>query len=221
MPNRDNLWQLAIPFQVHEHGFNYMRFPYIDEYAVATRLDEVIGPAGWQFIIHHTEWRSDTHVTVTAYLEIDGVQKWNTGDHVASPDKNSDLDDYFTKARIGANAQKAAVTDALRRCGRLWGIGRYILQMPNKGNRSGITNHDELSAWLTKHYPEYFAQQLKGKQQWWGLLSRNALMLRLYGTEAALVEAIKVLQNNHVDVDAISYPDLFRNLVQLAQYHKK
>jgi len=86
---------------------------YISARAVAERLDSVVGPGGWAF-----DWQP-LHVdaagevqTARGVLTIYGVAKADVG--------------------TGSNfeASKGCVSDCLKRCAVLWGVGRYLYAIP-------------------------------------------------------------------------------------------
>lgn len=86
---------------------------YISARDVAERLDEVVTPGGWSF-----DWQP-LHVdaqgavqTARGELTIYGVTKSDVG--------------------TGSNfeASKGCISDTLKRCAVLWGIGRYLYSLP-------------------------------------------------------------------------------------------
>lgn len=93
---------------------------YIGEALVTSRIEE-IDPA-WQFEIVSVQ-RSDGIVTALGRLQIKNVTRDNVGMAKVVP----------TKSGTGeANeAEKSAATDALKRCARLFGVGRYLLTLPD------------------------------------------------------------------------------------------
>jgi hypothetical protein len=104
--------ELAAPFRPAEVEFkpgkgNSKPIIFIDARAVQDRLDAVVGAGGWTFA-----WDPlvmDTAVRVVrGTLTVRGVSK-------------SDIGDGDT-----IEPNKAAVSDALKRCGVQWGIGRYL-----------------------------------------------------------------------------------------------
>lgn len=120
----DHIKVLSKPFQRNEHEFT-RGFVYITEEAITARLDEV-DPA-WGFEIQHVGIR-DGQGVCHARLTVKGVTRENVG--MQSIETNS------TGREMG-EAEKGATTDALKRCARLFGIGRYLLSAPkeNEFNR--------------------------------------------------------------------------------------
>lgn len=120
----DDIKVLSKPFQRNEHEFT-RGFVYITEEAIAARLDEV-DPA-WSFEIQHVGIR-DGQGVCHARLTVKGVTRENVG--MQSIETNKD-------GREMGEAEKGATTDALKRCARLFGIGRYLLSAPkeNEFNR--------------------------------------------------------------------------------------
>lgn len=83
------------------------QFSYVDARVVAQRLDDVLTPAGWEFTWSHIPGESIVH----GRLVIDGIVREDAGY------PNSDRDE---------EPLKAAVSDALKRCAVLFGIGRHL-----------------------------------------------------------------------------------------------
>jgi hypothetical protein len=79
----------------------------VDARVVAQRLDDVLTPAGWQFTWTHLPGENVVH----GRLDIDGTVREDAGY------PNSDNDD---------EPMKAAVSDALKRCAVLFGVGRHL-----------------------------------------------------------------------------------------------
>ncbi len=118
----DDVKALARPFAFADHEF-LRGYCYIAEEAVTRRLDE-IDPA-WDFQIHSIAHR-DKQLVVTASLTVKGVTRAGVGMQVIE----------YMKEKPGVEvgeAEKGAATDALKRCARLFGIGRYILSAPKEG----------------------------------------------------------------------------------------
>jgi hypothetical protein len=131
----DNVKALTAPFEASEHEF-LRGMTYLTESAITRRLDEV-DPA-WSFRISLVEHRADK-VVVYAALTVQGVTRESNGMEASSYAKGAD--------HIPENEtnypEKAAVTDALKRCARLFGIGRYILDLPEN-----VKDLRALAAWL-------------------------------------------------------------------------
>lgn len=153
-----NLQDLKKPFQPREHKFNYENWAYIDEDAITTRLDDVCGIGNWQLITRSLEQVTTTHYicTVDLQIKIDGewVTRSGVGEGTVQPRKEwSPGKDMRYDVNIGENAAKGAATDAFRRAARLWGIGRYLLQLPKtEYGKPTITNEAELRKWLIDNY---------------------------------------------------------------------
>jgi len=158
------LKDLIKPFQPREHKFNYQNWAYIDEDAISTRLDNVCGIENWQ--LKQTDLRqvTATHWVATVELSILTDNGWvtrsGTGEGTTSinkPYKNKDpLEDPRYVTNMGENAAKGAATDAFRRAARIWGIGRYLLNLP-KTDEGGpiIQDKEALGKWLIANYAKY------------------------------------------------------------------
>jgi hypothetical protein len=126
---------LTAPFEVAQHEF-VRGFVYLTEQAICTRLDQV-DPA-WSFEIIRTDWRAET-VIVYARLTVGGVTRESTGEDTIEYLKKAER----TPENVANHPEKAATTDALKRCARLFGVGRYLLDAGK-----GVTDHNTLAAWL-------------------------------------------------------------------------
>lgn len=118
----DDLAKLNEPFHPASHEF-LQGNAYIREDAITHRLESV-DPA-WSFQVIEIVTRANADkptVTVLGRMTVKNVVRENTG--MASV--------VMSKSGKGeANeAEKSATTDALKRCARLFGIGRYLLSLP-------------------------------------------------------------------------------------------
>ncbi len=120
----DDVKVLESKFAPNDHEF-LRGYCYITEGGVTRRLDSV--DPSWEFVIVNIAHRSDT-ITVTARLTVKGVTRENTGMQVIQSKDGKE----------SGEPEKGATTDALKRCARLFGIGRYILDLPDtiKDNQS-------------------------------------------------------------------------------------
>jgi len=106
------IWpKLAEPFPDSEvkqrPGRGNMTFSYVDARAVMQRLDDVLTPSGWDFTSSVIPGSDVVHGVLT----IGGVTREDYGY------PNSDHDE---------EPIKAASSDALKRCGVMFGIGRHL-----------------------------------------------------------------------------------------------
>lgn len=134
MLDANDLRQLNRPFNLVDHAFRKIRnedLAYLEEDAVSARLDEV-DPA-WTFELVNVSRGSDKQVIVQARLTVKEVSRDGVG--------MQKVDDEF------GEAEKGAATDALKRCARLFGIGRYLLSAP-KVRR-------EFDGWLASQQREW------------------------------------------------------------------
>jgi hypothetical protein len=137
MMTPDNVKALTAPFEASEHEF-LRGMTYLTESAITRRLDEV-DPA-WSFRISLVEHRADK-VVVYAALTVCGVTRESNGMDASSYAKGAD----HVPENETNYPEKAAVTDALKRCARLFGIGRYILDLPEN-----VKDMRALETWLNK-----------------------------------------------------------------------
>lgn len=146
--------KLAYPFQPHEHEF-IQGFVYIREEAIANRLDKI--DPNWKF----EPWgvfSENGAISVMMLLTIKGVTRANMGTGIiqtdrADTDKNGNKTGTFTLLPLytiadntGNNGYKGGTTDSLKRCARLFGVGRYLLSAPKKG--------DLFNTWLAQKLAE-------------------------------------------------------------------
>jgi len=127
---------LKAPFAAEEHSFDYDGRPFVEEKPVCERI-EMVDPA-WGMLVGEPVFQiTEGHVSVKVSLTIKGVTR----------------EDYGTRPIMaGKRVQesvKGAVTNALRRAARRFGIGRYLLDAPNSVQSKGkdITN---LRRWLAE-----------------------------------------------------------------------
>jgi hypothetical protein len=106
---------------------------YIDARHVFDRLDEVVGNEGWQTRILETpSGRVLCELTICGVTKTDGA-----GD-------------------TGMEAEKGAISDAIKRAAVQWGIGRYLYNLPNvwcqiepAGKSYRLANTPDLPGWAT------------------------------------------------------------------------
>ena len=156
----EEIAKLTYPFRREDHGF-LEGYVYISEEAITERIERV--DPDWQFRIQQMIAYGDSVVCI-ASMTIKGVERSNGGGNPVQRDKqdkdkdNKKLGTYsalplYTQADNGVNAHKAAVTDALKRCARLFGIGRYLLSAPKEGGT--------FNSWLDQQHAEAKAALLK------------------------------------------------------------
>lgn len=154
MAEQEILQLLRKPFPKDKHLSNYDGFIYVDETAVSERLDEV--DPGWGFQIISISSR-DRKVVVHARMTILGVSRDGVGmttvEYVKEKDDKGKVIGE-TDIEI-SEPEKASATDALRRCARLFGIGRYLLGAPKA---KGAKQWESAGAWsaFNKWYDQQF-----------------------------------------------------------------
>lgn len=135
---------LSKPFRRVEHEFT-RGYVYITEGAITARLDEV--DPNWSFEIQQLSVR-DKQGVCAARLIVNGVTRENVGMQAVEFLKDK-ATNQPTDTEAG-EAEKGAVTDALKRCARLFGIGRYLLYDPPKVVMDGFRVKDDtaFNSWL-------------------------------------------------------------------------
>lgn len=115
---------------------------YIDARAAAERLDDVVGPGNWEFRIKNIDGISAAeciHGTLSIRVShSDGTFEWVSKEDVG-----------YRNAKSDEEPIKSAVSDALKRCGAQWGIGRYIYRIPLKWFKCEIEN-GKFKKWTEK-----------------------------------------------------------------------
>lgn len=122
-------------FEVKEHEF-YGDYAYVDEVAVTQRLDEV--DPSWSFERLRV-YREGNNAIAEVRLTVSGVSRDGIGMADLTLTKKTGDEMSVTEP------EKKAITDALRRAARLFGIGRYLLLLPK-----GANSYDRLATELRK-----------------------------------------------------------------------
>lgn len=151
--NQETIAKLRAPFPLEAHTCNYEGFIYADETAVTERLDEV-DPA-WAFEIISIVSR-DKKVSVHARLTVCGVSRDGVGmqgiEYVKDK-KTGEITDFEV-----SEVEKGAATDALRRCARMFGIGRYLLSAA-KIQKDAPKTWQNVPAW--KPFTDWYAREFR------------------------------------------------------------
>ena len=122
------------PFEAHEFKKGMV---YLTEQSITNRLDEV--DPNWSFSVREMIRRDDSFIAYGS-LTVCGVSRDNAGMEAISLDRE-------TKTKVTNEPEKAAVTDLLKRCARMFGIGRYMLSMKD------IKDESQLLRWLASQNP--------------------------------------------------------------------
>lgn len=129
---------LTKPFAADEHEF-LRGNAYIREWAICDRIEEVDPAWALERLALETR-RSDgakskSIVIATFRMTIKGVARDGVGMADVSTTKDNSAE--------ANEAEKAAATDALKRCARLFGVGRYLLRLPDN-----VRDEQSLARWL-------------------------------------------------------------------------
>lgn len=143
---REELDILKAPFGVDEHS--YIRgFWYIAETAVCERIEFV--DVSWRWTVSSVSRSASGIVVARGELDINGVVRSGVGQAAALLATRTDRHTGATIEYEANEPEKAAATDALRRAARLFGIGRYLLNMPRlESGESAINTKQKLADWL-------------------------------------------------------------------------
>lgn len=104
------------PQNISNKGDRAMAVPYVDARAIQDRLDQVVGVGGWQD--DYTVLPGES--SVVCKLTVDFGGRWVAKMDVGSTSDQPDVGDRM----------KAAFSDALKRAGVKFGIGRYLYRVP-------------------------------------------------------------------------------------------
>lgn len=183
--DHDDVKLLTDFFEAEEHNFN-RGWAYIEEWAVCERLEQV-DPA-WSFEILDVTRQDPIAeggkpvVTVKARLTIKGVSRDNVGMsdvQTLNNKTNKETGEIEQRDHIEANeAEKSATTDALKRCARLFGVGRYLLRLPKDNNRNPLVKTEAaLASWIEQQQrlTENAAKRLVAHWRKEGLSDSNML----------------------------------------------
>lgn len=102
------------PSVLSKDGKRALALAYVESRAVMDRLDEVVGPGNWEdryAVLSDRRPEGPVEVECRLALRLDG--------------------EWVVKADVGAGDDlKAAYSDAIKRAGVKWGIGRYLYSLP-------------------------------------------------------------------------------------------
>jgi hypothetical protein len=151
--------RLARPFDPAEvkwkaqavKGNRALAVAYVDARVIQDRLDEALGPAGWQ-----DEYDVLPDGAVVCRLRLRLGAEWLTKVDVGSPSEQPDEGDR----------RKAAFSDALKRAAVKWGLGRYLYRLPHQWvdydpQKKQLTGPPALPEWA-RPAPE---QEVRGTPQ--------------------------------------------------------
>lgn len=150
---------LRKPFPRKDHEF-IRSFVYLTEEAIATRLEEA--DPSWTFELLNITYNGDQCVA-TARMTVCGVARDGVG-----------MQKVNEKA---GEAEKGAATDALKRCARLFGVGRYLLGAPDerqfdnwlanltpiadRPNPNGVSRGNDSATWTQDDMKAFFTEWKK------------------------------------------------------------
>lgn len=134
MLTQDDLAILRAPFQAHEHKL-LQGAVYLKEEAITNRLEDV--DPSWSLDVNSIVWRTakegTEYCTAHVTLTVSGVSRDGIGQRTQ---------EYSKKDIAYGQPEKGAVSDALKRAARLFGIGRYMLNAPKN------MSDDQMVKWV-------------------------------------------------------------------------
>lgn len=128
---REQVQRLNEPLPIEDHECKD-GLTYVTEYGVTTRLDEI--DPSWEFQIMEIREREGFAIC-TGRLTLCGIVRENVGMDVVKLNRDG--------TREVNEREKSAATDALKRCARSFGVGRYLLKA------KGVNNIEDLRRWLS------------------------------------------------------------------------
>lgn len=148
---QQDVQQLCAAFRRDDHEFVEGR-TYLTEDAITARIESV--DFNWSFEIQEAIAYGDS-ISVRGVLTIKGVSRAGIGGNPVQRETKEWENKKWTGryvplsayavAENGVNAYKAAATDCLKRCARLFGVGRYLLDAPKE---------NEFNSWLAQKQKE-------------------------------------------------------------------
>jgi hypothetical protein len=153
-------WRIG---RMAREGGKGMALAYIDARDVMERLDEVVGPANWQDRYEFVGARTVCYLSI----RVDG--EW-----ITKADGAGDSD---------VEAEKGAISDALKRAGVKWGIARYLYAIPSPW--VAVENKQIVKDEYEKL--ENLLEQVTGQIEW-GSPGEKAMARALYQTIKSTVQ---------------------------------
>jgi len=120
------------PQKVSPQGSRALAVAYLDAREVAGRLDEVVGPLGWQILHQVLGDQVMTGIGIRDPANGSWVWKWDGGFVGRAEEDQRDPGGGNPVRRLDAEekARKGTLSDGLKRAAVLWGIGRYLYRLP-------------------------------------------------------------------------------------------
>jgi len=121
------------PQKVSFQGNRALAVAYLDAREVAGRLDEVVGPLGWQVVHQILGDQLVTGIGIRDPATVSWVWKWDSGFVGRQQDddeKGSEGSDPRRHRDDEEKSRKGTLSDGLKRAAVLWGIGRYLYRLP-------------------------------------------------------------------------------------------
>jgi hypothetical protein len=149
------------PQKVSFQGNRALAVPYLDAREVAQRLDEVVGPLGWQ-VVHQT--LGDQLVTGIGIRDpATGCWAWKwdsgfVGRREGEDEGEAGGADARRRSEDEEKSRKGTLSDGLKRAAVLWGIGRYLYRLSKvwvayDGKAKTLMETPHLPAWALPPSP--------------------------------------------------------------------
>jgi hypothetical protein len=171
-----------LPKGASNNGNRVRLIPYLNSTAIQDRLDDVCGPAGWE---------SSTEVTQVTLSSKDGpkadvaftciLNLWDP-----STERWSSKCDGAGTTQV--EAIKGGFSDAFKRAARVWGVGRYLVHLP----QFWIELTDQRPSWNDQDKWVYYKRQYARKPRLpdWALPGNEPQQSRVL--QAATPELVQV-----------------------------
>jgi len=193
---------------VTQDGTKALALAYIDARDVQNRLDEVVGPFNWKD-------RFEFHGARTiCYIAIRFGDEW-----IEKGDGAGDSD---------VEAEKGAISDALKRAAVKWGIGRYLYDMPSPWvpcesyERNGKKHWKKWAAdpWQFVKGRPTAPQSIGGTEEFPG--TSDTFKTLASGLRETLTEAERTIWLDEHKAHCANLPDRERDLMRdVANMHKR
>jgi|GEM_PF-829438 hypothetical protein len=149
------------PQKVSLQGNRALAVAYLDAREVAQRLDEVVGPLGWQ-VVHQTLGdQLVTGIGIRDPATSSWIWKWDSGfvgRREGEDEREAGNADPRRRSEDEEKSRKGTLSDGLKRAAVLWGIGRYLYRLPKvwvgyDGKTKTLAETPHLPAWALPPAP--------------------------------------------------------------------
>ena len=149
------------PQKVSLQGNRALAVAYLDAREVAQRLDEVVGPLGWQVVHQILGDQLVTGIGIRDPTSASWIWKWDSGfvgRREGEDERGAGEPDPRRRSEDEEKSRKGTLSDGLKRAAVLWGIGRYLYRLPKvwvayDGKTKTLVETPHLPAWALPAAP--------------------------------------------------------------------